>query len=127
MKTSALILLGVVVILLVGGACAFTFKDKVADVADGGDYGTFHKIANKVDKVAPSDSSIGSTDSGDGSDDGILSEIVKFNGQNGEGSYREVTYKDGGFRQFDTETGDLIGSSYDEDQEQLGVVDGNLE
>ena len=46
---------------------------------------------------------------------------------NGEGYFREVTYKDGGFRQFDNATGELIGSSYDEDQEKLGVVDGNLE
>ena len=53
--------------------------------------------------------------------------MVKFNYQAGDGWYREVTYKDGGFRQFDNASGELIGSSYDEDQEKLGVVDGNLE
>ena len=126
MKNSVLILLAIVAVLVVCGAFAVTFMHDIANVADGGDYGTFNKVADKVDKVTSSDSSYGSTDNG-GSGGDILSEIVKPNSQNGEGSYREVTYKDGGFRQYDTETGDLIGSSYDEDQEQLGVVDGNLE
>lgn len=52
-------------------------------------------------------------------DSEIVSEVVKFNHQNGEGYYREVTYSDGGFRQFDIDTGELIGSSYMEDQEIL--------
>ena len=121
MKSSVLILIAIVAIILVGGALALTFMHDFADVADGGDSGTFHKIANKVDKVTSSDGS--SSDSG--SD--IVSEVVKFNYQNGEGYFREVTYKDGGFRQFDNATGDLIGSSYDEDQEKLGVIEGNLE
>lgn len=49
----------------------------------------------------------------------IVSEEVKFNSQNGEGYYREVTYSDGGFRQFDIESGELIGSSYESDQVNL--------
>ena len=126
MKSSVLILGIVLVLLVAGGAFAFTAMDKIADVADGGDSGTFHKIANKVDEVTSTDNSGGSSNSGDG-DSNIVSEIIKFNGQNDGGYYREVTYKDGGFRQFDNATGEMIGSSYDEDQEQLGVVDGNLE
>ena len=122
MKSSVLVLIGIVAVLIVGGAFAFTFMDQIADVADGGDSGTFHKVANKVDKVT---SGWSSGSSGSGSD--IVSEIVKFNYQNGEGYYREVTYKDGGFRQFDNKTGEMIGSSYDEDQEKLGVIDGSLE
>ena len=125
MKSSVLILIAIVAIILVGGALALTFMHDFADVADGDDSGTFHKIANKVDKVTSSDSSSGSSDSDSGSN--IISEIVKSNDQNGGGSYREVNYDDGGFRQYDSESGELIGSSYDEDQEQLGVVDGNLE
>ena len=135
MKSSIWILIGIVAVLIVGGAFAFAFMDNIADVADDGDCGTFHKIANKVDEVSSSDSSSESSYSGSGSDSGsdsgsgndILSEVTKFNGQEDGGSFREVTYKDGGFRQYDTSTGDLIGSSYDEDQEQLGVTDGNLE
>ena len=125
MKSSVLILIAVVAVLLVGGAFAFVFMHDIADVADGGDYGTFNKVADKVDQVTTSDSSSGSLDSGSGSD--IISEAIEYNGQNDGGEYREVTYKDGGFRQYDKETGELIGSSYDEDQEKLGVVDGNLE
>lgn len=52
-------------------------------------------------------------------DNDIVSEKVKFNAQAGEGYYKEVTYKDGGFRQFDLETGKLIGSSYKSDQSKL--------
>ena len=121
MKSSVLILAVVAVILIAGGAFAFVFIDDIADIADGGNSGTFHKIADKVDQVTSSDSS-----SSDGGSD-IVSEVVKFNYQAGDGWYREVTYKDGGFRQFDNATGELIGSSYDEDQEKLGVIDGNLE
>ncbi len=123
MKRFVLVLIGIVAILIVGGTFAVKFADKIADVTDGGDTGTFHKVANKVEKVTSSDGSGGS--SGSGSD--IVSEIVKFNYQNGEGYYREVTYKDGGFRQFDNATGEMIGSSYDEDQEKLGVINGSLE
>ena len=126
MKASVIVLLAILAVVIVGGACAVTFVHQVADVADGDDSGTFHKIANKVDKITSSDNSRESTDSS-GGDGNILSEVIKDNGQNGEGSYREVNYKDGGFRQFDTKTGDMIGSSYDEDQEELGVTDGNLE
>ena len=121
MKSSVLILAVVAVILIPGGAFAFVFIDDIVDIADGGNSGTFHKVADKVDQVTSSDSS-----SSDGGSD-IVSEVVKFNYQAGDGWYREVTYKDGGFRQFDNATGELIGSSYDEDQEKLGVIDGNLE
>ena len=49
----------------------------------------------------------------------VVKEEVKQNYQNGEGSYREVTYSDGGFRQYDKDTGELIGSSYQSDQDKL--------
>ena len=55
----------------------------------------------------------------DFSESKIISEEIKHNHQSGEGQYREVRYEDGGFRQFDTETGELIGSSYESDQENL--------
>lgn len=55
----------------------------------------------------------------DFSESKIISEEIKHNHQFGEGQYREVRYEDGGFRQFDTETGELIGSSYKSDQENL--------
>ncbi|MBR0472661.1 MAG: hypothetical protein IJI98_08220 [Methanosphaera sp.] len=55
----------------------------------------------------------------------IESEKVKENLQAGDGSYyREVTYKDGNFRQYDT-NGKLIGSSYDSDQGKLRELYGS--
>ena len=48
----------------------------------------------------------------------VKEEIVK-SGQNEGLTYREVTYEDGGFRQFDVDSGELIGSSYDSDQNKL--------
>ena len=55
----------------------------------------------------------------DFSDCKIISEEVKFNLQNEEGQYRLIRYEDGGFRQYDTESGELIGSSYESDQDKL--------
>ena len=48
----------------------------------------------------------------------VKEEIIK-NGQEEGLNYREVTYEDGGFRQFDVESGKLIGSSYESDQDKL--------
>ena len=52
-------------------------------------------------------------------DDDVVSVEIKFNKQRGYGYYKQVNYKDGGFRQFDVDTGELIGSSYAEDQKYL--------
>ena len=53
----------------------------------------------------------------------IVSEEIKSNRQAGSGKYRLVRYKDGGFRQFDLETGELIGSSYKSDQKNLPNIE----
>ena len=55
----------------------------------------------------------------DSEDENIVSQEIKFNHQAGSGHYREIQYKDGGFRQFDVDTGKLIGSSYESDQKYL--------
>lgn len=53
----------------------------------------------------------------------IYSEIInveeKYNYQQGGGYYKQVTYADGNFRQFDCDTSELIGSSYLIDQQYL--------
>ena len=69
-----------------------------------------------------SDENLVSQDSNNDSEREIVSEKIKFNGQAGEGYYREVRYSDGGFRQYDTETGELIGSSYQSDQKYLSNI-----
>ena len=73
-----------------------------------------NKFRDKSSEAASSDSS---------SSGGILSEHVEENGQEGGGSYRQVDYADGGFRQYDTKTGDLIGSSYESDQGKLPSIE----
>lgn len=50
---------------------------------------------------------------------GVVGEEVIFNAQKGEGYFREVSYSDGNFRQYDIDTGKLIGSSYQSDQKYL--------
>lgn len=120
MKGFILVILGIIVaVLVVGGAVAYNVMSEAGIGVDDIDSDTVGKVVDKVSNVASSDSSDDTSSDSDDDDDGILSEEVKFNAQNGEGYYREVTYKDGGFRQYDTESGDLIGSSYDSDQDQL--------
>ena len=113
MKSFILILLGIIVaLLIVGGAVAYSFMNELGVNMDDIDSNAIGKIKDKVSNVASSESS----QSGDGD---IVSEVVKFNSQNGEGYYREVTYSDGGFRQYDRDSGELIGSSYESDQANL--------
>ncbi len=126
MKGFILLIVGIIAaVLVVGGATAVHLMNEMGMGIEDIDSSTVGEVVDKVSNVASSGSSDSSSGSGDSqSDDGniiddIVSEEVKFNAQNGEGYYREVTYKDGGFRQYDTESGDLIGSSYDSDQDKL--------
>lgn len=116
MKDSIKILLGVIVALVViGGAfAAFNLMNDVAKApADKNS-----SSDNKTDDVKNATLTSNQTTSSDNDSD-IVKEETKFNAQNGSGYYREVTYKDGGFRQFDSNTGELIGSSYASDQDKL--------
>ena len=80
-------------------------------VIGGGAVGSGSALNKVVDKVSNS----GSSD--------VVKEEIKENGQAGGGSYKEVSYGDGGFRQYDSDTGELIGSSYDSDQAKLNKGD----
>ena len=123
MKGFIVVVLGIIAALLVvGGAVAYSFMNELGVNMEDIDSNTIDKIKDKVSNVASSESSDSpSASSSEGSN--IVDEVVKFNGQNGEGYYREVTYSDGGFRQYDTETGDLIGSSYDSDKDKLPTLE----
>ena len=101
-------------LLIVGSAVAYFFINELGVNMENIDSNTINKIKDKVSNVASSESSDSSS-----SDGNIVSEVVKFNEQNGEGYYREVTYSDGGFRQYDKDSGELIGSSYESDQKNL--------
>ena len=124
MKGFILIILAIIAAVIgVGGAAAFHVMSESGIGMGDGESNPVSNVIDKVSNVASSDSS-GSSDSSSGGSivdkvSNIVSEEVKFNAQNGEGYYREVTYDDGGFRQYDTETGDLIGSSYESDQDKL--------
>jgi hypothetical protein len=119
MKGFILVILCIIgALLIVGGTVAYSFMSELGVNMENMDSNTINNIKDKVIDVASSDSSSSSSDSQSGGSD-IVSEIIKSNGQNGEGQYREVTYKDGGFRQYDTESGKLIGSSYQSDQGSL--------
>ncbi len=125
MKGFILVILAIIAAVLVaGGVMAHQIMNEEGIGIQDLDSKIVDKLLNKVNNVESSESSNTNTEGNimkDVSD--IVNEEIKFNAQNGEGYYREVTYKDGGFRQFDTETGELIGSSYDSDQDKLPSMD----
>ena len=124
MKGFILLVIGIVVaVVVIGGVAAIHLLNEVGMSVDELGSDTIGKVVDKVSNVASSGGSGSSDSSSGGSVVDKVSEEIKFNAQNGEGSYREVTYSDGGFRQYDTESGELIGSSYDSDQDKLPSMD----
>ena len=125
MKGFILVILAIIAaVLVIGGVMAHQIMDEEGIGIHEAGSKIVDKLLNKVNNVESSESSKTNTEGNimkDVSD--IVNEEIKFNAQNGEGYYREVTYKDGGFRQYDTETGELIGSSYDSDQAKLPSMD----
>ncbi|WP_407422966.1 hypothetical protein [Methanobrevibacter sp.] len=105
----AIVLALVVVIIFVGGAVAFTSMNGNHEVS---------KIINKVSNI---ESSSGSSNVGDIVK--VVKEEIIESGQQEGLTYRQVSYSDGGFRQYDVKTGELIGSSYDSDQDKLPKMD----
>ncbi|MBE6499470.1 MAG: DUF3139 domain-containing protein [Methanobrevibacter thaueri] len=125
MKGFILLIIIVIAVLIVGvGAAAFNFINNSGLDVNDIDSDAINDVLDKVNDGINSHNT-GSSDqsdksnSDDNGDSDVVSEEVKFNHQNGEGYYREVTYKDGGFRQYDVDSGKLIGSSYDSDQKKL--------
>ena len=112
MKDIIFPILVLIAILIVGGVVGYNVSSEAAD-----DSVYIEDLVNEINDTSISDNS-GSDNMSDNSSD-IVSEEIYFNSQQGEGYYREVTYSDGGFRQFDADTGELIGSSYDSDQDKL--------
>lgn len=124
MKSFILVVISIIaVIIIVGSVTALHIMNEAGIGVDDLDSNSIDNLINKVSNVASSDNS----NSGDSSSDkslmndlgDIVNEEIKYNYQNGGGYYREVTYKDGGFRQYDTDSGKLIGSSYESDQSKL--------
>ncbi|OEC98013.1 MULTISPECIES: hypothetical protein [Methanobrevibacter] len=118
MKNYVIILIGVIIALvIVGGAIAYTSMHD--DTSDNNNTTIKSCIPNITNATNDAPNATGDDKNTTSSEPYVVSEVVKFNAQQGEGYYREVTYSDGNFRQYDVDTGKLIGSSYDSDQDKL--------
>lgn len=136
------ILLGILIgALIVGGAVMFfshsgdnpmnETNDSVSEVAqeqvntvnNGG-----NDAAANANATANTNANSNAANSGSsqGNQNGVSGGEVTHNYQGDGGEMYQINYNDGNFRQYDTKTGELVGSSFDEDQEKLGVVDGDL-
>ena len=110
-KDIIIICLTVIVVALII-ECALALTNSNKDIKEES-----VNMSNTTNNITADKLSSDPAPSNDESD--VVSEEVKFNAQAGKGYYKEITYKDGGFRQFDSETGKLIGSSYKSDQSKL--------
>ena len=123
MKSTNLIIVLCAIIVLAGVVSATIFL--TSDSSSNKDNNTIDINNSSITSDNDSDKHISQSDSSYNHDsssksDGVVSEEVKYNGQADDGSYyREVTYSDGGFRQYNTSSGELIGSSYESDQKNL--------
>ena len=112
MKGFIAVLLGIMVaVIIVGGAVAFNVVGDAADETSS--------VGNMIDKVSNVVSSDSSKNSVVGDTVKVIKEEIVESGQEEGLTYREVTYSDGGFRQYDVDSGKLIGSSYDSDRDKL--------
>lgn len=96
-------------------------QESVSDNTNGG-----IDLTNQNTTGAASANGNNGTASQVNSGSGVSGGGVEYNGQEGGGDMYQINYSDGNFRQYDTKTGELIGSTFDEDQEKLGVVNGDL-
>lgn len=125
MKGFILLVIGIITMLIiVGGVVGYSLLSNIDVVDDSSS--VLNDVKDVVKDEVNNVSSTLNTKTNDSTNDGgvnIVKEFVKFNEQNGEGYYRQVEYSDGNFRQYDVETGKLIGSSYESDQDKLPSVE----
>ena len=138
MNDAGKILIGVLIgLILVGLAITFAPHDAynnstdnvtLADQVQSNDnLGSLSIVKNSTsNSSAVKSNSTGSQLSSSSSGSGVSGGSTEYNGQAGGGYYYQINYKDGNFRQYDTKTGELIGSSFDEDQEKLGNFNGEM-
>ncbi|PWB86978.1 hypothetical protein MBBWO_00920 [Methanobrevibacter woesei] len=118
MDNNKLLIAIIIIIVVVIGAVSAVFL--TGDSSDDSNSTNITNITNNTTVDTSSVSSSQNSAGGDSSNDPyVVSESVEFNYQNGEGYYRQVEYSDGNFRQYDVNTGELIGSSYPSDQKYL--------
>ena len=138
MNDAGKILIGVLIgLIFVGLAITFAPHDAynnstdnvtLADqVQSNNSVGSLSIVKNSTsNSSAVKSNSTGSQLSSSSSGSGVSGGSTEYNGQAGGGYYYQINYKDGNFRQYDTKTGELIGSSFDEDQEKLGNFNGEM-
>ena len=135
------VLIGVLIgLLLVGAAVIFApsdaYDNSTTDVQDqSSSDGGILKIFNQNSTANTSTSANTNTNTNANSNgssaqlssgSGVTGGGAEYNGQAGGGYMYQINYSDGNFRQYDTKTGELIGSSFDEDQEKLGNINGEM-
>lgn len=129
-----LILVALAITFAPSGAYDNSTDVSVADQSQSNDNGG---ILNFVKNATSNPSAVSSNGSGSqvsssssssssNSASGVTGGGAEYNAQDGGGYYYQINYSDGNFRQYDTKTGDLIGSSFDEDQEKLGNYNGEM-
>ena len=124
-----LILIGLAITFAPSGAYDNSTDVSVADQSQSNDDGGILNFVKNSTSNSSAVSSNGtgsqvSSSSSSSSGSGVTGGGAEYNAQDGGGYYYQINYSDGNFRQYDTKTGDLIGSSFDEDQEKLGNYNG---
>lgn len=106
-----LIAIIIIIVVVIGAVSAVFLTDDNSD-----DTNMTNNTTINTSSIANSQNSASNSSSNGPS---VVSESVEYNYQNGEGYYRQVEYSDGNFRQYDVNTGELIGSSFESDQKYL--------
>lgn len=114
----------IIICAIIAGACIIAFSIAFVDDFhdDEDDMSYTNCTAENLTNNTTANNTNDNSQPKPSSDSGVyvVSEVVKYNYQADDGSYyREVTYSDGGFRQYNTSNGKLIGSSYASDQKYL--------
>ena len=135
------VLIGVLIgLLLVGAAVIFApsdaYDNSTTDVqdqssSDGGILKIFNQNSTaNTSTSANTNANTNANSNGSSaqlsSGSGVTGGGAEYNGQAGGGYMYQINYSDGNFRQYDTKTGELIGSTFDEDQEKLGNINGEM-
>ena len=97
-------------------------KEKISDYNNGDSLDVSNKQSNST--TVASSSKYKGFDSNDPNIEIIEKEYIRGDR---DLPFYKVTYRDGEFRQFDAKSGELIGSSYQSDQEKFGIYNGQLE
>ena len=118
MDSNKLLIAIIIIIVVIIGAVSAVFLtgDNSDDFNSTNSTNMTNNTTMNTSSIANSQNSASNSPSNGPS---VVSESVEYNYQNGGGYYRQVEYSDGNFRQYDVNTGELIGSSFESDQKYL--------